>query len=344
MQENRTSLLHHCLLVLGGLLLNGCATQYGWDYNLTQRCVRSMMPSEMNAYQDMTDGNHGHSWMVSVTSQRGFQNNPKPSGQAFPINAPGSPVTLRWASASAGRKEVTLTTDFIQHTHPAKEPGYFVFFQFGDHKHHGGTQVWPSPFDLRLRFSARYKEVLPRGQDFGRTRWMAMMVAFWTDTNGNLKSRMIEVMPYVSETWKHSPWSVDPDRGIINHVVSDTREYVAVLGDVFGQTTQSVDGTRYQDYEINWGGVLDYLTSTPVIWTRNPTPGQTYLTPPGSSSDASVVAVTLATETHVRDDRTRSALSELTFRGFRVDSTDPQGHIVGRKGDKGGHKGVRMIY
>jgi len=110
--------------------------------------------------------------------------------------------------------------------------------------------------------------------------------------------------------------------GIINYIPSDQREYVAVCGDVFGLTTQSVDGTRYQAYDINWGQVIDYLTSTPVISTRNPAPGQTYLTPPGPRAEASVVAVTLATETHVRGDRTNSAFSELTFRGFRVDSLD----------------------
>jgi len=313
---------NHYLLLLIGLLLNGCATRYGWDYNLTKRCVRSVLPAERNFYSDMTDGCGGHSWMVSVTSQKAFQNNPEPSGQAFPINAPGSPVQLTWANVSGGRKEVTLTTDFINNTHPATEPGYFVFYQFGDHKKHGGTQVWPDPRNLRLRFSARYREVLPRGEDFGRTRWMAMMVAYWTDTNGNRKSRMIEVMPYISASWRNSRSAIDPAHGVINYIPGDRREYVAVCGDVFGQTTQSVDGSRFQDYDINWGQVIDYLTSTPVISTRNPAPGRTYLTPPGPRAGASVVAVTLATETHVRGDRTNSAFSELTFRGFRVDSRD----------------------
>lgn len=213
-----------------------------------------------------------------------------------------------------------MTADFINNTHPAKEPGYFVFYQFGDHKKHGGTKVWPKPSNLRLRFSARYKELLPRGQTIGRTRWMAMMLAFWTDTNGNLKSRMIEVMPYISDSWKNSKWSVDPKKGIINQVVSDKREYVAVFGNVFGQVTKSKDGTQFQDYDIDWGKVIDYLTSTPVISTKNQNPGQTYLTPPSPKSRRSVAGVTLATETHVRGDMTNCALSELAFHSFRIES------------------------
>lgn len=322
MGKHRNSILGHCLLALIGLSLSGCATHYGWDYNLTKRCVRSVNPSERNFHEDLTDGCAEHSWMVSITSQKNLRNNPEPTGQAFPINTPGSPMKLTWKNASGGRKQVTLTTDFINNTHPAKEPGYFVFYQFGDHKKHRGTQVWPEPSKLRLRFSARYKEVLPRGEDFGRTRWMAIMVAYWTDTNGNLKSRMIEVMPYISASWKNSKDAVDPTNGIIAYIPGETREYVAVLGEIFGCTTQSVDGTQYQAYDIDWGKVIDYLTSTPVIATRNPAPGQTYLTPPSPTSETSVVAVTLATETHVRGDRTNSALSELSFLGFRVDSID----------------------
>jgi hypothetical protein len=322
MGKHRNSFLDHSLLVLVGLALGGCATHYGWDYNLTKRCVRSIDASKDNYYEDVTDDCGGASWMVSVTSQKDFKNNPKPSGQAFPINVPGSPIKLRWAEASGGGKEVTLTTDFINNAHPAKEPGYFVFYQFGEHKKHGGTMRWPEPRDLRLRFNARYKEILPRGEAFGRTRWMAMMVAFWTDTNGNRKSRMIEVMPYISSSWKHSNDAVDPSKGILNHIVSDTREYVAVIGDVFGHVARSPDGIQSQDYDIKWGEVIDYLASTPVIATRNPLPGQTYLTPPSSNPTPSVVGVTIATETHVRGDWTNCALSELTFWGFRIDSAD----------------------
>jgi hypothetical protein len=310
-----------CFLILTGFSQLACATQYGWDYGLTRRCVRSIDPAGRNFFEDTTDGVAEHSWVVSVTSQKSFRNNPEPSGQAFPINAPGSPVKLTWTSAPGGGKQVTMTTDFINTAHPAGEPGYFVFYQFGDHRKHGGTQVWPEPWNLRLRFSACYREALPRGEDFGRTRWMAMMVAFWTDTNGNRKSRMIEVMPYISESWKHSKGAIDPARGIVNYIAGDTREYVAVLGDVFGYTSQSVDGTHDQAYDIDWGEVIDYLTSTPVGETLNHTHGQTYLTPPGPTPEPSVIGVTLATETHVRSSTTNSALSELTFHGFRVDSS-----------------------
>jgi hypothetical protein len=260
--------------------------------------------------------------MISVSSQKGFKNNPEPSAQAFPVNGVNSPIKLSWMDLPGGRKQVTMTTDFISHAHPAKELGYFVFYQFGEHKKHNGTKVWPAPSSLRLRFNARYKEVLPRGEEVGRTRWMAMMVAYWTDTNGDRKSRMIEVMPYISESWKNSEGSIDPVHGIINHIVSDKREYVAVLGDVIGQTTQSKSGETFQPYDINWGDVIDYLTSTPVIPSKSSSPRQTYLTPPGVNPQASVLAVTLATETHVRSARINCALSELTFHSFRIDNVD----------------------
>src|SRR5438105_4543978 len=72
----------------------------GWDYNLTKRCVKSVLQNVPTKYLDTPEcGTSPRFWGIANESEPALaQSCPGPAGMSFKINDPSSPLTIDWQS------------------------------------------------------------------------------------------------------------------------------------------------------------------------------------------------------------------------------------------------------
>jgi len=133
--------------VYGKCVSNCPYTKYGWDFNLTKRCAKSVCDSSSEYYyEDTTECNSNSSWLIAVESEATLGAScPGPVNCSFRINGPDSPVNLEWIPHSnncGSNYAVHMLVDHSAHPSPC-QGDYFTWFAFMDHTQNGGGPYPP---------------------------------------------------------------------------------------------------------------------------------------------------------------------------------------------------------
>lgn len=270
----------------------------GWDYNLATRCVTTPHPDQGNYFaDDLQCGPDGKRWTVAVQSEATYGGScPGPTNQSFPVNGPGSPVTMTWEphvdEAARANWSVALTSDFRTNPHPCGD-GYFTWFMFMDHVAFGGG---PFPRPDRLAFSAtvNFTDAVSRGASRAIARWQGA----WDG-----KARVIE-MRFQGTGY---PDAYRDDPLIMNYRNTPTVEFVSIDGAALGlSVAKGTDAAL----EISWSTVIASLIH------------KGFLEAPASGwATAQTRAVGLGHEVMTKRSPTW-AEARLWFTNFRVEETD----------------------
>lgn len=222
---------------------------WGWDYNLTQRCVKSTNPNAENYYSD-TSGClvPNKNWTVAVQSEKALGAScPGVVNQSLPINQPNGPLSLKFVPHvdEFGRKNwsVNLTTNLSNNSHPCGE-GYFTWFVLMDHIAHGGGP-FPRPDEIAFSATVNFNDFTPNGATRAIVGWQG-----WWDG----KARSIEI------TFQGSGWGdnypSEPD--VFNYINNSSLEYVSLDGKVWGITAPKLVDTVIK---VNWSEIIKNLVS-----------------------------------------------------------------------------------
>ena len=227
-------------------------TPFGFDYNLTKRCVKTTSPSESNYYEETSQcdpppvpGVPSKHWTLAIQSERvAGVACPGPENQSFLINS-GGPVTLDWLPHTDefgnSNWSVGMKTNFHDFTHPCGG-GCFNWYMFMDHISEGGGP-FPAPDRLQFGATVNYNDFCPNGG----ARALALFQGFW-----NGKQRLVELL-FQSTNWGGS----EPGNPVIVHRVEDgVLQYLAVHGQYFG-----IQVPKLQDVQLTvpWHGILNTL-------------------------------------------------------------------------------------
>ncbi len=272
---------------------NACSPTWGWDYNLTHRCVRSPVPGGQNYYEDTTECTAAdRNWSVAVQAEKSLQSTC--SGiqtQSLPINAGGG-LTLDWQphTDEFGRPNwlVIMHSDFVTHAHPCGATTW-TWYAFQDQWGQGGGPL-PRPQQLVFRATLWYDDWAPHGA----ARLSAMYSGGW-DGHGVI----------VEVDLAHRNWD-DAYPGVADIVqVANIPAFQWVEMD---GTAMGLGIPRQQDtpVTIHWGPILADLVARGYL-----------IGPQNGWSTADTSSCTLSTE--VRNDTTSNAVSaELRFTNFRI--------------------------
>ena len=268
---------------------------YGWDYDLTKRCIKSTNPSAANYYQDLTDcSSEVKSWTVGIESEKSLTAScPGPEAQSFPINSPGSPVTMQWANHTSelGKNyAVNLHTDFSSITHPCGA-GYYTWYAFMDHAQNNGGP-YPLPNAVVLNVVVNYNDYTPNGN----TRAMVGWNGFWDG-----KTREIELAFYQSPSWGDS-YPNDPE--VVNYLNTPTLQYVHVDGKAWNLSVTKLKDTQLK---VEFYKIIQSLISKGY-----------FETPSSGWQSTSTSAVWVSTETYSASS-SNSVIASLWFTNFRVE-------------------------
>ncbi|MDO8729049.1 MAG: fibronectin type III domain-containing protein [bacterium] len=290
--------------------------QAGWDYNLTKRCVKSVDATVVNYYKDTSDCvGQAKKWTVAAESEKELGiSTVGPVNQSFPINAPGSPLSMQWVPHidELGRKNysVNLKTDFANITHPGGA-GEWTWFVLMDHVGHNGGPL-PGPYNITTRATIGYNDFTPNGASRGFIAWQG-----WWDG----KSHAIEIN-FALTNWgdAHSDADIvkawnqsDPVPGYEDYVVMDGR----AMG-IF--VTKGVT----KKIEVDWFKIIQNLVSRGFMKA----PSNGWLNPTTVTH-----AVFIGTETHGWTAK-ESVIADLWLTDFRIESKVPFNHQpIGYLGD-----------
>lgn len=232
------------------------STPFGFDYNLTKRCVKATQPSLPNYYEDTLQctgsgvpGVPGKSWVVAVQSENSAgETSPGPTSQSFLVNGQGSPVTMNWIAHTdefgQPNWSVNLKTNLYDVEHP-NGAGHFTWSMFMDHSGYGGG---PFPKPDRIRFSAtvNYNDFVPNGG----ARSIARYQGAW-----NGKAQCIELIFHRDAVWGTN-YPGNPV--VFNITETPSMRFVAVHGAYFG-----IDIPRLQDtvLTVEWRAIINTLIS-----------------------------------------------------------------------------------
>ncbi len=272
---------------------NACAPTWGWDYNLTRRCVRSPVAGGLNYYEDATEcPAPDRHWLVAVQAEKTLQSSCAGiATQSLPINAGGA-LTLAWTphTDEFGRPNwlVTMLSDFVNHAHPCGA-NTWTWYAVQDHWGQGGGPL-PKPHELVFRASLWYDDWAPSGA----ARVSAMFSGGW-DGHG-----VIVEVDLASRNWDDAYPGV-PD--IVQTANIPAFQWVEMDG-----TAMGLGIPRQQDtpITIRWDQIIPDLVARGYL-----------IGPQNGWSTAATSSCTLSTE--VRNDSQSNAVSaELRFTSFRV--------------------------
>ena len=145
---------------------NACEPTWGWDYNLTKRCVRTPVAGGENYYEDTTECTASdRNYSVAVQAEKTLQSTCTGiDTQSLPINV-GGPLTLDWQPHpdEFGRPNwlVIMRSDFVNHVHPCGATTW-TWYAFQDHWGQGGGPL-PKPHELVFRATVWYDDWAPHG-------------------------------------------------------------------------------------------------------------------------------------------------------------------------------------
>ena len=271
---------------------------YGWDYNLTKRCVKSTNSSAANYFQDNSQcDSSGKNWTVAAQSEKTYETGscPGPTNQSFPINAAGSPLLMDWLSHTdeLGRSNwsVNLKTDLSATSHPCGA-GYFTWYVLMDHLVHSGGP-FPRPDQLSFSATVNFNDYTPNGA----TRAIAGWQGFWDG-----KARVIE-LTFQGTNWGDN-YPNEPD--IVDYLNTSSLQFVHMDGRALGILTPKEVDTKLN---IDWTNIIKNLVS------------RGYLEAPSAGWENTVTtAVYVGHESH-NWAASQSVISSLWVTNFRIEST-----------------------
>lgn len=277
---------------------------FGWDYNLSRRCVKSTAPGSANYFEDTTQCNpDDRNWTVAVQSERELGVScPGPVNQSLPINTSDSPLSLQWTPHidEVGRANwsVNLTTDLSAQSHPCGA-GYFTWYVFMDHIGHNGGPL-PNPRTISLAATVNFNDFTP----VGATRAIAGWQGFW-----NGKARSIEVN-MVSTNWGDA----HPDPDIVNVIDNEAFQFVNMDGPAMGLgISKNVD----TPIRIDWYRIIQNLIDRGI-----------FPAPIGGWGQGVSTAVFLGHETNNLA-TAQSAISSMWLTNFRIEGVRLPGDFDG---------------
>ncbi len=272
---------------------NGTEKHYGWDYNLTHRCVRSPHPQKANYYEDLSDCPFsGKGWVIAVESEKELAVScPGPADQSFPINSQDGPVFLTWYSHTDeygnSNWSVNLKTDFVNVAHPCGG-GYFTWYVIMDHIGYGGGP-FPEPDNLIFSAIVNMNFFVPDGAARGIVAWQG-----WWDG----KARMVEIN-IVSKNWGDA----HPDPDIVNIIETPDMQFVNMDGMAMGQGIQMGVDTNIV---IEWHKIIKNLTDRGI------------LSPPsGGWSNTATSAIFVGSEVRNNSEK-NSVIGDIWLTNFRI--------------------------
>ncbi|OGG11446.1 hypothetical protein A2Z00_05700 [Candidatus Gottesmanbacteria bacterium RBG_13_45_10] len=225
------------------------ASNSGWDYNLTKRCIKSPHPGQINYYEDTVEcDGQGKNWTIAVQAEKslgttcgGYVN------QSLPINTTDSPLSLTWLPHQdewgTQNWQVNLTTDLTTKSHPCGG-GVWTWYTLMDNVTlHGGPFATPHV----LATSATVTLNQQNNQNV-TTRAFLGFQGFWDG-----KSHSIEINFSLNDTWGDA---VPTEADIIWAMpANDTQEFVVMNGQSWGLSV--TPGSNKLLY-VKW---LDIITS-----------------------------------------------------------------------------------
>ncbi len=264
---------------------------FGWDYNLTRRCVRSPHPDADNYYEDSADCPFpDKNWTVAVQSETvlgGYG----PRDQSFLVNGKGSPVTMDWTAHTDEFRNrnwsVRLNTDLCSVEHPGGV-GYFTWFVFMDHTGHGGGPL-PSPNELAFSVAVSFGDVCRNGA----TRAFVGFTGSWDG-----RTRGAEIC-FALANWGDA----DPEPDVVAAIKNDRLEFVTMDGSAIGV---SVCRGRETTLAVDWWRIIHDLVARGYF--SKPTSGW---------ASAATTAVYVGTEVN-NFTASQAASASLSFSNFRV--------------------------
>jgi uncharacterized protein affecting Mg2+/Co2+ transport len=170
------------------------SSQFGWDYNLTKRCAKTVLgPGSVNYFSDVSEcAPNDKRWTLAVQSevQLGQSCTGGPNNQSYPINAAGSPTTFSYSSHASELGANWAANIKVNHdAYPSSCAGSnFTWFAFMDHEAHGGGP-FPPIANLKSSHRLNYNHWVAPGL-VGGARLILGAQFTWAG-----KSHLIEIMP-----------------------------------------------------------------------------------------------------------------------------------------------------
>ena len=239
-----TNLLLRVEAVLAPPLPPPAPIPLGWDFNLTKQAAGTTGgPGDQNYYAVEPVGKR---WLLVVESEdRPKHSCPGPLNRSYPINGPGSPVTLFWLAHSGDlgtNWTANMKVDHVTAPSPCG-PGFFTFFGMMDNADGGGPL--PPPRSLRASHTLYYDQWAPPGDN--EMRLLVGAQAFWDGESHILEVDLIE-----------SGWADrDPDPRLVfkapDWYGDGSAEYVVLAGQALGL---GVERGKVQPVWVNWADLF----------------------------------------------------------------------------------------
>jgi hypothetical protein len=252
----------------------------GWDFGLTKQCVRSPLPGQTNYYEDLSGCGSDTSKSYVVGSQAevdgGLWNGEGtgPASQMFGINVPRSPLSLRWADISNGRKSATFTTNFDANT-AAVKAGVFTWFALLDHEHGRGGPI-PRVDQLQTKATVTYNPKMSAGASRAFVGWQGFYngLPYQVELNFHITDNWGDNFPQYPEVVDMFNWPAGSQGKFLN---LDAR-YINIPG---LQSQMTVQPSSPTTLTIEWNRIIPYLIDRGFL---PPIPGNDYANTDSTSS------------------------------------------------------------
>lgn len=235
----------------------GCGSSgYGWDFNLTRRCARTVCEDSSPYYfEDTAQCVSASSWLVAVESEASLGAScPGPANCSFLINGPDSPVRLEWhehAGECGPNWTVHMLVDHSAYPSPCAGD-YWTWFAFMDHDQTGGGP-YPPALNTTTHHLLNYSDYTSQANSSARVfiggQW------WWGG-----KARAIEFNLALSQ-WGDA----DPHPGLIVRFDTPAFEFLALDATYWNlQISKNVD----TGVDIPWGQILQDTVASG--WLESP--------------------------------------------------------------------------
>jgi len=280
---------------------NSFATNTGWDYDLTKKCVKTIDKNTPQTYfEDTTQCTTGDkNWTLGIQSEKDLgQTCFGINGQSLAVNQENSLLSINWIphtnEFNNSNWKVDLTTDLVTKTHPCGA-GKFTWYVLMDHTgHHGGPLANPQNISSSIDLT-----VNTDNSSNNATRALVAWGGWW---DGKLHE--IEMNFYISDKWGDN----DPQPDIITSVKNSDMEFISMNSRVSPWNIY-INPNETKNINIKWIDVINSLISRGYMTT-----------PVGGWNNATSVVVYVGTEVN-NFTATNAGKTTLSVTNFRNSDT-----------------------
>ncbi|WP_160289760.1 hypothetical protein [Novosphingobium pentaromativorans] len=213
-------------------------TPLGWEIGIP-KCAKTPHEKNLNHYQETAEcGLSKKNWTLVVQAEGGTLGLScvGPNDQSFLINAPKSPVTIRWIPHNTDAGKGWTVNLKVNTASKLACSNQYTFFGFMNDIEHGGGPL-PNLTRLRSSHELSYEQFAENG---GEARLTLGAQIFW-----NGKAHILEVLP-ARIGYKTNP-GFPP--GVIQKINTNKFEYV-IIDDSW--STHVYPNGRTQNINLNW--------------------------------------------------------------------------------------------